>query len=277
MLIESIRMQSLFQGVEYRVARYRGELEQAYRLVYREYLKQGYLTEDPSQMRVSLHNALPQTTTFIALIDDQVTATATVIPDSVLGLPMDELYREETDILRQNGTKKLCEVSMLASSSDLFSDKIPLMLNAKKMFLIFFLFKHIFDYIRTQEDMDYLCITVNPKHAGTYDALFFQDIGSLKYYDKVNGAPAVAKYLDIADANRRCEIAGCRGLQKMFFAGDPVPPEKFSGKFNFTEADLRYFFADQRNCFKGASPDEISYLKQCYSRYDFSGIISHCV
>jgi len=276
MLKETIRMQSLFQGVDYRVARSRDELEQAYRLVYQEYFKQGYVDQGPSQIRLSLHNALPQATTFIALIDDQVTATATVIPDSVLGLPMDELYQEEMNVLRQNGQKKLCEVSMLASSSDLFGDKIPMMLNAKKMFLIFFLFKHIFDYLRTQVEMDYICITVNPKHAGTYDALFFQDIGGLKYYDKVNGAPAVAKYLDIRDASRRCEAAGCRGLQKMFFASDPVPPEKFSGKFNFTQEDLRYFFADQAHCFQGARPEEIAYLKQCYSGYDFSEIMSSC-
>ena len=276
MIRDSIKMRALFQGVDYRVARTRDELEQAYRLVYQEYLKQGYTAESPSCMRLSLHNALPETATFVALIDGQVMATATVVPDSPLGLPMDELYHQELNDLRRDD-KRLCEVSMLASSSELFSEDIPLMLNAKKMFLIFFLFKHIFDYVRLQLNADYICIMVNPKHAGTYDSLFFQDIGGLKYYHKVNGAPAVAKYLDIQGVDTRCLTAGRRGLYKMFLSGDPASSEKFSDKFYFSEQDLRYFFADQQNYFGEAAPDAVDYIKQCYADYDFSNIISHCI
>ena len=194
MAADSIKMRSLFQGVDYRVARTRDELEKAYRLVYQEYLNQGYMDEHSSQMRLSLHNVLPQTTTFVALVDEKVTATATIIMDSPLGLPMDELYQRELEELRLDG-KTLCEVSMLASSSELFGEGVPMMLNAKKLFLVFFLFKHIFDYVRTQLQSEYICITVNPKHTNMYDSLFFQDLGGLKYYDKVNGAHAIAKYL----------------------------------------------------------------------------------
>ena len=95
MMLEHAGMRSIFSRIEYRVARSRDELAQAFHLVYEEYLKQGYIHEHPSKMRLSLHNLVPETTTFIAKVDSTVVATATVIPDSPLGLPMDELYREE--------------------------------------------------------------------------------------------------------------------------------------------------------------------------------------
>ena len=44
-----------------------------------------------------------------------------------------------------------------------------------------------------------LCIAVNPHHAAFYRKAFhFQDIGGLKQYGKVNGAPAIALRLDLA-------------------------------------------------------------------------------
>src|SRR4029077_16848868 len=43
------------------------------------------------------------------------------------------------------------------------------------------------------------CIAVNPHHAAFYRKAFhFQDIGGLKQYGKVNGAPAIALRLDLA-------------------------------------------------------------------------------
>ena len=272
MASNSMTMKSLFQGVDYRVARTRGELEKAYRLVYQEYLKQGYVNEHPSRMRFSLHNALPEAATFLALVDDFVTATATVIPDSPLGLPMDELYHRELDELRL-GNKKICEVSMLANTSELFGDHVPLMLNAKKMFLVFFLFKHIFDYVRMEQGSDYICITVNPKHANTYDSLFFQDLGGLKQYHKVNGAPAVAKYLDVRAVQDRCSSSGRQGLYKLFLSGQ-ADPEKFKNRVRLLPEDIRFFFVDQVNLFKDALPAHVEYIKACYAQYDFSTIIS---
>jgi hypothetical protein len=275
MVANNLTMRSLLQGVDYRVARSVKELELAYRLVYQEYVKQGYMNENAAGMRLSIHNALPETTTFVAMVDDVVVATASVIPDSPLGLPMDELYHMELNELRDR-EKKICEVSMLASSSDLFSAGVPLMLNAKKMFLVFFLFKHIFDYVRTHLDCDYICITVNPKHANTYDSLFFKNLGELKYYSKVNGAPALAKYLDVHAVNTQCAINGRQGLYKMFLAGN-IDPENFSGKVRLEPDDLKYFFSDQISAFREVPQEQLAYIKQCYPKYDFSEIISQRV
>jgi hypothetical protein len=90
-----IDLQAFLDVIEYRVARTREELEKAYSLVYKEYLRRGYVKQNASGLRISIYNALPQTTTFISIIEKEIIATATVIPDSYLGLPMDEIYHEE--------------------------------------------------------------------------------------------------------------------------------------------------------------------------------------
>lgn len=276
MMLENAGMRSVFSGIEYRVARSRDELAQAYRLVYEEYLKQGYIHENASQMRLSLHNLLPETTTFIAKVDSTVIATATVIQDSPLGLPMDELYRDELQELRDQG-RRLCEVSMLAHNSDLLSDTVPMMYNAKKMFLIFFLFKHVFDYVVKEEAMDYICITVNPKHAAIYESLLFKNLnGEVKYYKKVNGAPAVAKILNLATIEQELAIAKRQNIHRMFFVGQ-TDDRHFDGKFRFGLDDIKYFFIQQVNAFANASPEEIKYVMDAYPEYDLTGVIPRSV
>jgi len=47
-----------------RRAESREELEQAYRLVYTSYRRRGYLDENPSGVRLTLFNAMPETVTF---------------------------------------------------------------------------------------------------------------------------------------------------------------------------------------------------------------------
>ena len=92
--------------IEVRVARDTDELEEAFALVYREYLRKGYTDKNSSGLRLSLHNALPDATTFIALSEKNVIiATATIVPDSFLGLPMDSIYYDELNRLRRIGAR----------------------------------------------------------------------------------------------------------------------------------------------------------------------------
>ncbi len=276
MMLEHAGMRSLFSGIEYRVARSRDELAQAYHLVYEEYLKQGYIHENPSKMRLSLHNLIPETTTFIAHVDSTVIATATVILDSPLGLPMDELYQNELAGLRSERAR-LCEVSMLAHNSDLISEKVSLMFNARKMFLIFFLFKQVFDYVVQEEDMDYICITVNPKHSAIYDSLLFKNLDSeIKYYSKVNGAPAVAKILNLSTIENDSAASKRQNMHKMFFNGR-TDPRRFDEKFRFMIDDIKYFFVERSNVFEGIGPEEIKYILDAYPEYDLTGIIPRSI
>ena len=115
-LTDKLKDHPLFKATDYRVARSRRELEKAYALVYQEYLKRDYINEVESGWRISLHNAMPETTTFVGIMEEEVLATVSIIPDSPLGLPMDCIYREELNQFRAQ-KKKICEISMLASIS----------------------------------------------------------------------------------------------------------------------------------------------------------------
>ncbi len=264
-------MESFLNKIDYRVARTREELEQAYALVYKEYLKRGYVDEDPSQLRISFYNILPQTTTFVAASNNNITATATVIPDSPLGLPIDELYGQELALFRKHN-KKFCEISMLANDTELFLDGSSMMLNAKKMFFIFFLFKHIFEYVRNYLHLDYMFITINPKHRLTYERLHFTDVGPLKYYDKVNGAPALGKCLKIHSVEEKLQKDNKNPIFKLFFKGTP-DPNQFLHKVALTLEDIKYLFTEKTDFLLNSSPEELNYIKQCYPSYNFSEII----
>jgi len=271
-LAQKLNLQEFVDTIDYRVARTRKEIEDAYRLVYEEYLKREYVEKSASQMRYSLFNADPQTTTFIAVSDGEVLATATIIIDSPLGLPMDSIYRKEVDLLFRQGKKSICEVSMLASKTELFNGGTSMMLNAKKLFFVFFLFKAIYDYVRLVLQLDYMCITLNPKHSLTYDFLLFKDFGGLKNYDGVQGAPALAKALDVKGAEEECKRLNRMGLYKMFFV-KLTPQEKFQDKMLFSPADLRYFFVQKSDVFLKTDAEQMRYIRECYPSYDFSKIL----
>lgn len=271
MTTEQSNLRSFLSNVEYRVARSKEEIEDVYRIVYTEYVKQGYINPNDIEMHYSLHNLLPQTTTFIALSEGKVITTATVIPDSPLGIPMDELYKKEVDSFRD---KKLCEISMLANSATLFNGEVSMMMNAKKMFLVFYLFKHMLDYVREHLLLDYICIAINPKHKATYESLFFKDLGELKNYDKVNGAPAIAKILNVHTVEEECAKSEKNNTFKLFFSGmtDPV---KFKNQYNFTIEDIEDLYVNKKNILNEVTGKEMHYLEACYPQYDLSSILNH--
>lgn len=268
---EQANLQRFLEQIEYRVARSRDELEKAYALVYGEYVKRGYCKESDSRLKLSIYNALPETASFVTILENEIFATATLIPDSPLGLPMDEIYREELSVLRANG-KKICEISMLSSDTELFKNGVSMLLNSKKMFFIFNLFKLIFDYAYRHLGLDYICITINPKHSLTYDFLLFKDLGGLKTYDSANGAPAIAKCVEFASLEGECKQKNKEGLYKMFFEKS-TPPVSLAGKAALGARDLQYFFIEKTDIFSNAAALEIEYLKKCYPAFDFSSFI----
>ncbi len=262
---------SFVDSIDFRIVRTRDELEKAYGLVYKEYLKRDYTKEKASKLRFSLFNALPQTATFIATNSGEMLATATIIIDSKLGIPMDEIYNKELSDLRKN-KKRICEASMLASNTELFKNGTSMMLQSKKMFLIFFLFKAILDYVRHIKNMDYICITVNPKHNLIYDFLLFKNLGELKAYKHANNAPAIAKYVNLNTIERECIKQKKEGMRKMFFQRKS-DISQFSPRFAFSQDDLKYFFVEKTDLFRQASKEQLVYIKSCYKNYDFSSIL----
>lgn len=270
-ITELITQQKLSNTIEYRLARSRQELEAAYSLVYKEYLARGYINESVSKLNLSIYNALPQTATFVAVLEKKIFCTAHLILDSRLKLPMDELYHEELTQLRKQD-KRLCEISMLACDPDFFKDGVSVQLNSKKLFFIVYLLKVIFDYVMEYLKYDCICIAINPKHKLTYDYLLFKDLGALKASNHVNNYPVIGKYLDLTTVQKECKDNNKEGLQRMFSQKN-AGFDKFRKKFEFTMDDLQYFFVERTDIFRTSSDSQLDYIIQSYPTYNFLKIL----
>lgn len=270
-ITEQVAEHKLSGTIEYRLARSRAELETAYSLVYNEYRARGYINESVSKLNLSIHNALPQTATFVAVLAKKMFCTATLIIDSPLRLPIDELYHEELNQLRKHD-KRLCEISMLACAPEFFKDGASDVLNSKKLFFIVYLLKVIFDYVMEYLKYDCICVTINPKHKLTYDFLLFKDLGEVKASTHVNGVPVAGKYLDLSTVKNECENNNKEALYRMFSQKN-AGFDKFRKKYEFTMDDLQYFFVERADIFRKASLFQLDYIMQSYPTYNFLKIM----
>lgn len=245
----------------YRVARTRREIEGALSLVYKEYLRKGYISKGyKSKLRISLYNALPSSTTFVAKQGNKVLAGVTLVADSAMGLPMDKLYKKELDSVRTQG-RRIAEVSQLAIDTNIFGEGFFSMFNFNKLIFVFKLFKAVLDYALTVDKLTDICIAINPKQQCLYKFLYFEQLGPLRYYSLVNRAPALAFKLNLTEAQEKAKNK--KGLYKIFF-GNGTDPELFEEKFKLTPDDLEYFFVKKSDIFANADKKQLNYIKSCY-------------
>ncbi len=168
------------------------KFEKSSQLVRKEYLKEGYIdkAERSKKNPVSHGNLLPVSVTFQAGIGETLLATISIVTDGARGMPMEAIYKEEVNALR-NKNRKIAEISQLAINREHMEGIGKNKIKAQSLVLLS-LFRVVFYYAHFH-DIDTLCIAINPKHEGFYDSLGFQSIGTLKYYSSVNNAPALAK------------------------------------------------------------------------------------
>ena len=248
-----------------KIAETRDELEQAFSLVYNEYLSEGYIKEtDRSGLHFSIYHVLPETVVFVFKSYLKVISTLTLIFDSeVLGLPMDFLYRKELDVLRYQ-KRRLVELSSLATAKDARWHNLFMYLNRAMVW--YALYRNATD----------LCIMVNPKHVDFYKLiLLFEDLGPLQYYSKVS-APAVALRLDLDDVHDKFRETYSAmdfecDLHRFFFNVTTTQVMSQDGKDLVVKKDrkmdintLRYFFIEKKNVLKTATPEQMEYIRSIY-------------
>jgi hypothetical protein len=239
-------------GVSVRPAASRAELEQAFRLVYDSYLARDYVRPNPWGIRLSAFNMLPTTVTFVAVLRGTVIATTTLVCDTPVGLPMDEIYRDEMQRLRGEG-RKVSEVTMLADRRRQVH---------RALALLCVLMKRLFDYATLVARLDDLCITINPRHESYYERyLLFRPLGELRDYPSVCSNPALAKRLDLRSVRAECE--GNEGLIQHFFT-DRTPVEVLTGGYRLSPEDLRYFLVDVAPVLAETPPELLECLRQCH-------------
>ena len=193
----------------------REELGDAFRLVYDEYKRSGYISEEkPGNMFFYIHHLLPDTAVLLMRCKEKVISTLSLVPDSEeFGLPMDSIYREELDGLRRND-RHLMEACALATSENYRSPNI---------------FANLFRqsyWHAVYSGIDAICIMVNPKHVQFYKRiLLFDELGVEKNYPRV-GAPAVALQLNVKEYKEKL---------KSIYGGYPADANLYSFVFQNEE------------------------------------------
>jgi hypothetical protein len=237
---------------------------QAFRVLHDVYRDAGYLPlSDPSGLHFSSHHLLPKTCVFIFKTYLTVISTMSYMPDTrEFGLPMDELYKDELDRLRDAG-RKIVEIGSLATS-----------LQQEGQNLMVFLSKAIFQYALLTKADD-LCIMVNPKHARFYKTIFlFESFGEEKYYPKVS-APAVPLRVNMQNIEQNLEFAYSdtgfeTDLHSFFMKINSHVIDNKMEKPNvekdrpLTPEIARYLFATQPEFLQKLSERQRAYLEDIY-------------
>ena len=168
------------------------EYLQAFRLVHDAYLAARYLARaTPEGVYFNIHHLLPQTRVLLFNAHHTPLSTMTYIPDTPqFGLPLDAIFKHESDALRRKG-RKIVEIGSLAAAPQIRGAN-SIMLLARAAF-----------QLAVDTGADDICITINPKHYRFYSSIFlFEPFGEKRHYDKVN-APAVALRIDMRRIHRR--------------------------------------------------------------------------
>ena len=268
-----------FREVQFRPAASPAELIAASNLVYEEYLKCGYITPNARRWRFSAHQILPTTVTFIAVHrSGRVLGTLTLVEDSPLGLPMERIYKQELNALRLDGLH-LAEVSMLAFNRSLL-DQGPLALpQGQRLLLVIYLFRAMFEFLRSTTRVDELVACFHPKHDVLYQFLHMEALGGLKNHGSVKGSPAIARRMNI----KQTEAASVSHIAHDLFFGRRLAPERFAGRLRFGERELKALFVEHSNILASLDGSRLDHVQRCYPGINLrkmaatKSILSHLV
>ena len=169
------------------------ELEQAFALVYKSYLKMGYCSENEYGLRGTKYHALKSTTTLIAKYRNQVVGTLTVVRDNpTFGLPLEQVFNIKD--LRRGG-QRIAEITSMVID--------PEFRKRRGGQVLFPLLKLMHEYTTFYFGTNKLVIAISPKDRDYYTAiLLFADLRDNKPKDYF-GAPAIVLSLDLDTAESR--------------------------------------------------------------------------
>lgn len=251
------------KDLEIKIAETRNELQQAFSLVHDTYVKEGFIKPHPSGMRLCLQNAAPETATLIGKINGKVICTTTLYINSFLGVPMDSQFEQEIAFLRSR-KRHFGEVGSLATHSDYRSMDSTLQLYLQKA-----LMNYSINYLK----LDDVVITVSDRHHYFYKYILqFQSIGKMKYYDAVNGRPAIPMRINLTNIEREFQSAyqyfhNERRLDRFFFhyKSDCVKlPERKSPIKVWNKDLINYFFFEKTDILKKTDSETVKRIMRHY-------------
>jgi hypothetical protein len=191
--------------------------------------------------------------------------TLTVIADSPLGLPSDDLYGLELGRLRDSG-RRLAEISSLAVDEGLK--------DGSQVLVQLFNFSYLVAR-RVYKATDFV-ITVNPRHVKFYCRKFLFDFaGSERSYDKVGGAPAVLLSIPLEMPDRVVEPQRSRTIYHHWMSAAEERSATAVLRRSLrpmTEQEIFRFLVRETDLLARASARVRHYLQHRYLAYDWETI-----
>ncbi|HEX6734645.1 MAG TPA: GNAT family N-acetyltransferase [Azonexus sp.] len=263
------------QRLVLKIAETREELEACFKLLHDAYVSSGFMTPDPSGLRVTIYHALPTTTTLCAKFDGQVVGTLSLIRESAIGFPLQRIF-DLSGVRAKEGN--IAEVSALA---------VHPRFRRTGGTILFPLMKFMYEYCTTFFDTRHLVIAVNPRHIEMYESLlFFRRLTSnvVENYDFVNGAPAVGATLDLKHAPDilRRAYAGKPDRRNLYhyFKETTLPNIEMPHRRFYTTNDpvltpdlIDYFFNQRTRVFAELSDRKKALLHLIYDLADYKAIL----
>jgi hypothetical protein len=195
--------------VALKIAASRGDLFEAFHLVYRAYVRAGLATPNSHRMRVTAFHSLSTTEVFVAKKGDAIVCTMSLVADGKLGLPMECVYADEVMTRRLRG-RRLAEVSCLADDHESTGGSCRIVMRLMSLMA----------QCAKLRGVDELVIAVHPRHAKFYErCAAFMPIGDVRTYHGVCDNPAVAMVLDLNRVSQTHPMIWAR------FFGNPYPAE----------------------------------------------------
>lgn len=235
-------------GLRFKPAQSRAELEAAFALLHDAYVGAGFTRPDPSGLRVTFYQALPSSVTLVAMEGDTVVATVALLRRTALGLPI-EVFADISGLV--DGSRFVGEISALA---------IHPSQRGQRRRVLFGLLRYLHAYAAQHMKLTDLFLTCNPRHIDFYESvMLFQRVGRnvVESYDFVDGAPAVGAWQDVTTAHDRFRSTFDRSdakdnLYRLFFHRIDELPAEWPQRPSWLLADnvwdddtTRYFFRER--------------------------------
>ncbi|MBK1617390.1 hypothetical protein CKO42_02750 [Lamprobacter modestohalophilus] len=262
-------------SVTYKIATERQELERSFELVWDAYVKVGLQSPDSDPIRFTKYHLLPSTKVFIAiyrpeLLKDkpdysrlkepgEIVGTLTVVPDSEMGLPMEEVCHESVQDLRSKDGNP-AEVVALAVNPEY-----------RRHNVMMYLYKLMFEYANLTEVSDITC-SVTKRHISFYQSmLLFQPMGELKTYSSANGLEVQCHRLNIEHGREVArDIYHDRhfdaDLYTFFFTENPEWQRSLGIGHPWSEQDLRYFLTERTRFLDSLDADTLALVRREYGQ-----------
>lgn len=253
-------------GLIFKIAETKEELEEAFQLVYQEFIATRYITENPAGLRLTKYHALPGTTVLIGKWNNEIVCTLSVIHDNPMGLPSDETW--DLSEMRKNSSR-VAEISGLA---------IKRSAQGRRGKLLLPLCKFMYEYAVNYAGVEVIVVATQAVVMEFYRAiLLFKPIGDGEPvpHGFVRNFPSTAQFLDLRSAPSEYQSAYDHRSDDFniykYFVQTKFDcfhfPTKIHGQCVYPVMNLElleYFFAKRISIFSGLSEGEKLAIRAAY-------------